>query len=318
MPAYVFQGLIVHGLRVDRYARHAMPFQHIKLFRRDAVRAPRLHGKLLDLRKIKSVVYMLQQTIQFARLQRRGRPTADIDGVQYPVSIGFCDKIDFPKKRLQIQLHPLAPRCDRVGGKGAVQTRRGAERNADIQAVAVHIVYAVQDQSLPPGNIEAEPRLLITHRMCRLHLRDDLVVRKPFRQHCHRELCRSDTCEISPRERPSRVVAQVMIQGELALFFYDICVILVGVDILFRFIDRQSQFHSVIQDPYDDIAAALLPAIPLTLIVHAHIMLRIKRSEQCMYVILVILLVRININHISDLPFHGTDRHCAPLIPKDR
>ncbi len=37
-----------------------------------------------------------------------------------------------------------------------------------------------------------------------------------------------------------------------------------------------------------------------------------------MYIILVILLVRININHISNLPFYGTNRHCDPLIPKDR
>ena len=131
--------------------------------------------------------------------------------IKYP---GFLKRDTFAKGRVEIvelriedvykrQLFPL---CNRIGRKRTVKTRRRTERNTDIQTVSVLIMDFVKNPLFPLCNIQAKPRLFIADCMFLFHLRNNRIIVLSLRQHSHRKLCRTDTCQIPPRKRVPRII----------------------------------------------------------------------------------------------------------------
>ena len=119
----------------------------------------------------------------------------------------------------------------------------------------------------------------------------NLRIALSLRDHPHSELCRPDACEISPRKRFSCVVAQILIQRKLALLFYDICAIFIGMRIFLSAINVKYHFHTVIRKMhYHLLCAVLLLYILIHCLIglpwqklfrtHPHIMLWIKGLDQ--------------------------------------
>ena len=140
----------------------------------------------------------------------------------------------------------------------------------------------VKDCFLAPCNINAQLCFLITDCVCRFQPSGNLRILLPFCQHSHGKLCGADAREVPPRKRLPCVVAQVLINRELALLFCDICVILICMHILLPAVYVNHYLHAVVKKMYGRMTAAVLMLVLFCLCIHPHIMLRIKRLHQRM------------------------------------
>ena len=121
-------------------------------------------------------------------------------------------KLNLPLQRIQVGIHTLRPRCNRIGGKRAIQTGRRTERYPDIQAVPVVIIDLGKQGELPLCNVCRKADLLIRRKISLLHIRIDLVPAFSLFEQLHRNLGRPDSRERSPRQILTGRIRQKRIQ----------------------------------------------------------------------------------------------------------
>ena len=106
----------------------------------NAVRSSCFHRKFQQMRKIKAVLDLCDQPVQLLRRQRGWCASTDIDGIQMFITEFLRRKINLFFQRIQILVHPFAPKSDGIGCKRAVQTGAWTKWNANIKAVAILII----------------------------------------------------------------------------------------------------------------------------------------------------------------------------------
>lgn len=92
--------IVVHGLRIDAYARHRMAVNHPQFFFVQRIRTTGFNRKLVQLAKV--LFNMIQQPFQLSGAQAAGRSAADISdsNVQPKLSDHLSANLNFVEKRI--------------------------------------------------------------------------------------------------------------------------------------------------------------------------------------------------------------------------
>ena len=170
------QRLLIHRLRIYRNTRYVMGFQYSKLININRIGSSGFHCKLFKFSHIDIPFDHAKQLIKLACVKRCRRSATYIYRIKdFTLSCIYC-KGKFLFDTADIFIKAFFVLNDRIGCERAIQACRGAERNADVDAVSFILVDKIDNARFALCYFDRKKRLFITDEIGFLHVVKYLAV----------------------------------------------------------------------------------------------------------------------------------------------